>query len=154
MIVQHIPCGAAANASEELAAERCVAALQALGDYGRWVVLSSLASSSSALHQSDELDLVCIGPGGVVLIEDKHWDTAWMRDHRVTVEAEAEKLTASAKRLAGREFRSIQLLQKCRGVTSGAICPSPGRSRRVKNASANHAAHLRQHPCQALRRAA
>jgi serine/threonine protein kinase len=102
MSVQHIPCGAPANASEVLAAERCVAALQELGDGGRWVVLSNLASSSSALHQSDELDLVCIGPRGVVLIEDKHWDAAWMRDHRVTVEAEAEKLTAKAKRLAGR----------------------------------------------------
>jgi hypothetical protein len=100
--VEHIRCGSPANRSEELAADRCVAALGALGDGTRWVVLSNLASSSSALHQSDELDLVCIGPRGVLLIEDKHWDAAWMRDHRETVEAEAEKLTAKAKRLAGR----------------------------------------------------
>jgi hypothetical protein len=100
--VIHIPCGRPANETEELAAERGVATLRTVADSRRSVVLSNLASSSSALHQSDELDLVCIGPRGVVLVEDKHWDTAWMRDHRDTAEAEAEKLTAKAKRFAGR----------------------------------------------------
>lgn len=102
MGVQVIQCGPPANRSEELALERCKAALQTLGDADRWVVLANLASSSSPLHQSDELDLVCVGPRGVVLVEVKHWDVAWMRERREIVEAEAEKLTAKAKRLAGR----------------------------------------------------
>ena len=71
------------------------------------LLFAGLASSSSPLHQSDDLDLVPIGPGGVFLIEVKHWDAAWINDNRATADAEAEKLTAKAKRLAGRVKRAL-----------------------------------------------
>src|ERR1019366_353858 len=95
------------NASEVVAATKCKAVLEALGDSVPWIVFAGLASSSSPLHQSDELDLVPIGPRGVFLIEVKHWDAAWINDNKATAEAEAEKLTAKAKRLSGRVKRAL-----------------------------------------------
>jgi serine/threonine protein kinase len=95
------------NASEVTAAAKCKAALEALGDAVPWIVFAGLASSSSPLHQSDDLDLVPIGPRGVFLIEVKHWDAAWINDNKATAEAEAEKLTAKAKRLSGRVKRAL-----------------------------------------------
>lgn len=102
MSARKILCGAPANRSEELALDRCVNALNKAHPKEPWVVLANLISSASPNHQSDELDLVCVGARGVVLIEVKHWDVSWMHEHRDVVEAEAEKLTAKAKRLAGR----------------------------------------------------
>ena len=95
------------NASEVAAQTKCKAALDALGDSVPWFVLAGLASSSSPLHQSDDLDIVPIGPRGIFVIEVKHWDAAWMNEHRATTEAEAEKLTAKAKRFAGRVKRAL-----------------------------------------------
>lgn len=95
------------NASEVVAQARCKSALESLGDPVPWIVLAGLASSSSPLHQSDDLDLVLIGPRGVFLIEVKHWDSEWIHDNRVSADAEAEKLTAKAKRLSGRVKRAL-----------------------------------------------
>lgn len=96
-----------ANTSEVAARTKCKAALDALGDAAPWVMFAGLASSSSPLHQSDDLDLVLIGPRGIFVIEVKHWDSAWMNEHRSTTEAEAEKLTAKTKRFAGRVERAL-----------------------------------------------
>lgn len=95
------------NASEVAAQTKCKSALETLGDAVSWIVFAGLASSSSPLHQSDDLDLVPIGPRGVFLIEVKHWDAAWINDNKASAEAEAEKLTAKAKRLSGRVKRSL-----------------------------------------------
>lgn len=95
------------NASEVAAQTKCKTALEALGDSTPWIVFAGLASSSSPLHQSDDLDLVPIGPRGVFLIETKHWDAAWINDNKASAEAEAEKLTAKAKRLSGRVKRAL-----------------------------------------------
>jgi hypothetical protein len=95
------------NASEVVAQTRCKVALESLSDSAPWIVFAGLASSSSPLHQSDDLDLVPIGPRGVFLIETKHWDAAWINDNRASAEAEAEKLTAKAKRLSGRVKRAF-----------------------------------------------
>lgn len=102
MSARKVPCGPPANRSEELALDRCVSALNAAHPKEPWFVLANLVSSVSPDRQSDELDLVCVGARGVVLIEVKHWDASWMREHLEVVEAEVEKLTAKAKRLAGR----------------------------------------------------
>jgi hypothetical protein len=44
------------NASEVAAQTKCKVALEALGDSAPWIVFAGLASSSSPLHQSDDLD--------------------------------------------------------------------------------------------------
>lgn len=95
------------NASEVGAEAKLKAALNSLGDPVPWIVFAGVASSSSPLHQSDDLDLVPIGPRGVFLIEVKHWDAAWINDNRPIADAEAEKLTGKARRLAGRVKRAL-----------------------------------------------
>lgn len=102
MSVTVIQCSPPVNASEQLAAQRCKTALESLGGNEKWVLLTGLASSSSPLHQSDDLDLLCLGTRGIFLIEVKHWDATWMRHNMELVEPEAEKLTAKTRRLAGR----------------------------------------------------
>lgn len=95
------------NASEVAAETKCKAALEALGDSAPWIIFAGFASSSSPLHQSDDLDLVPIGPRGVLLIEVKHWDAAWINANKTSAEVEAEKLTAKAKRFSGRVKRVL-----------------------------------------------
>jgi len=95
------------NASEVVAETKCKAVLESLSDSVPWIVFAGYASSSSPLHQSDDLDLVPIGPRGVFLIEVKHWDAAWINGNKTSGEAEAEKLTAKAKRLSGRVKRAF-----------------------------------------------
>ena len=95
------------NASEVAAATKSKTALETLGDSAPWIVFAGLASSSSPLHQSDDLDLVLIGPRGVFVIEVKHWDAAWINNNKTSAEAEAEKLTAKAKRFSGRVRRAL-----------------------------------------------
>jgi serine/threonine protein kinase len=107
MAVKLVQCGDPVNESERLAAQRCKAALDSLADPASWVIFANLASSSSPLHQSDDLDLVLIGPRGVLLVEVKHWDAAWINDNQMRAEDEAEKLTAKTRRLAGRVQRAL-----------------------------------------------
>ncbi len=109
MAAKVIRFSAPVNASEVAAESKLKAVLNALNDPVPWIVFAGLASSSSPLYQSDDLDLVPIGPRGVFLIEVKHWDAAWINGNRATAEAEAEKLTSKAKRLAGRVKRVLTL---------------------------------------------
>lgn len=95
------------NASEQVAQSRVKAALDSLGDSTLWVVYAGLASSSSPVYQSDDIDLLVIGPRGVLCIEVKHWDASWVNNNTPLVEAEAEKLTSKARRLAGRVRRAL-----------------------------------------------
>ena len=54
----------------------------------------------SSQHQSDEIDLLVIGPQGVVVIEVKHWDRTWIKKNQIQVEGEAEKLSNKVRRVA------------------------------------------------------
>jgi hypothetical protein len=108
MPVKLIQCGDPVNESEKIAAQRCKNVLEGLGDSLPWVILANLASSSSPLHQSDDLDQVVIGPRDVFLVEVKHWDAAWIADNQMRAEDEAEKLSFKARRLAGRVKHALQ----------------------------------------------
>src|SRR6266446_3518986 len=105
MRVRLIPCGPYANESEQKAAEACRAKLSGIQGHGTWILLTNLAHSSNPLYQSDEIDILAIGPQGVFTIDTKHWDAAWMNANSNLVEAEAERLTAKARRVGGRVRR-------------------------------------------------
>ncbi len=107
MAVKLIQCGDPVNESERIAAQRCKTTLETLADSATWVIFANMASSSSPLHQSDDLDLVLIGPRGVFLIEVKHWDAAWITENRLRAEDEAEKLASKTRRFAGRVQRAL-----------------------------------------------
>lgn len=107
MAVKIIRFSPAVNASETIAELRCKSALESLGDAETWIIFAGYSSASSPLHQSDDLDLVMIGPRGVFPVEVKHWSASWMAGHTIAVEVEADKLTAKTKRIAGRVKRVL-----------------------------------------------
>jgi hypothetical protein len=65
MKVTLFPCGPAANESELRAFLRLKGELQAEIGEGAWVLLTNIAFSVTHQLQSDEIDLVVIGPSGV-----------------------------------------------------------------------------------------
>ena len=73
MKVTVFPCGAAVNESEVLAIENLKSQLQNCGGDDEWIVLTNLAFSVTHQFQSDEIDMIVIGPPGVRVIEVKHW---------------------------------------------------------------------------------
>ena len=57
--------------------------------------------------QPDEIDMIVIAPGGVVVIEVKHWDRSRLKGNAWEVEEHADLITLKAKRVAGR-LRQVQ----------------------------------------------
>jgi serine/threonine protein kinase len=98
--VRHIPCGAPVNASERLAIEKVRGKLQAVSK--PWILLSNLNHSASTSRLSDEIDIVALGMAGVFVIEVKHWDLAYLKQHPDVVESEAERISDKSKRIAGK----------------------------------------------------
>ena len=105
MSLKHIPCGQPVNHSEQLAIERAKSLLgSAAGD---WVLLTNLALITSQDRQPDDLDMVLIGPCGVLLTEVKHWDAAWVAANDAKAMDEARKLCDKAKRLGSFVRRAL-----------------------------------------------
>ena len=93
------PCGPAANDSELKAIEHIRTRLQAQPGDDRWIVLANLAFSVTNQLQSDEIDLVAIGPPGARVIEVKHWTHQWVESNRDAVDHEADRVTSKAKKI-------------------------------------------------------
>jgi serine/threonine protein kinase len=91
------PCGPAANESELKACAHLKARLQGEPGDDRWVLLSNLAFSVTHQLQSDEIDLVVIGPPGVRVLEVKHWTVA--DTNQILVEQEADRVTNKARKI-------------------------------------------------------
>ncbi len=98
--VRVVRCGPAANESEVKALKRIESALRSGGGEGEWVLLANLAFSVSRELQSDEVDLIAIGPPGVRVLEVKHWLPQWVGENERCVYQEAERVTAKARRVA------------------------------------------------------
>ena len=75
-------CGPAANESELKATEHIRTRLQTQPGDDRWIILANLAFSVTNQLQSDEVDLVVIGPPGARVIEIKHWTHQWVESNR------------------------------------------------------------------------
>ena len=96
MPAQHIACGPFQTQSEKDAVEYLRPRLSA-----EWILLSNVQHSASTNRPPDDLDVVAIGPSGVVPIEVKHWDSAYLKQNRARVEFEVEKQEMKVRRLAG-----------------------------------------------------
>ena len=92
-------CGPAANESELTAFQRIKSALQAEIGEGAWVLLSNVAFSVTNQLQSDEIDLIVIGPSGVRVVEIKHWTAQWVDGNARRVEGEADRVTDKARKI-------------------------------------------------------
>jgi hypothetical protein len=90
MQVTVFPCAPPVSESELKALEHLRNRLQSIGGAGQWVLLTNLAFSVTHHLQSDEIDVIVIGPPGVRVIEVKHWGSQWMDSHADLVEQEAD----------------------------------------------------------------
>ena len=92
-------CGPAVNESERKAFEHITTRLKSTPGDGTWVLLTNLAFSATHRLQSDEIDIVAIGPPGVRVIEVKHWTARWIAQNPALVEAEADRVTNKARKI-------------------------------------------------------
>jgi len=99
MRVTLFSCGPAANESELKAAEHLKSRLQSTQGDDKWILLTNLAFSVTHQLQSDEIDIVAIGPPGVQVIEVKHWTAQWFDTHSDLVEQDADKVTNKARKI-------------------------------------------------------
>ena len=96
-------CGPAANRSEISAFNRLKAGLVSLRGEGKWILLTNLTLSVTNQRQSDEIDIVAIGPPGVRVIEVKHWTDR----HHYLAESAADLLNMKARRVGTKLRRAF-----------------------------------------------
>lgn len=116
MKVALFPCGPAATESEHKAFEHLRTRLQTSPGDDEWVLLTNLAFSVTHQLQSDEIDIVSIGPPGVRVIEVKHWTAEWVDANPDLVEQEAEKVTNKARKIGTTLRRFVPELPRVDGV--------------------------------------
>ena len=100
MIVNVISCGEYANESERKAVEHLKSNLQKQPGNDLWILLCNLSLSVSDHFKSSEIDIIAIGPPGVVVIEVKHWKESWVKDNLVKVDKDAEILNGKTRKVA------------------------------------------------------
>ena len=110
MSVAVIPCGPAVNDSERRAIDKLRGRLISIPGDEEWRLLTNLRFSPNPRRQSDEIDIIAIGPPGVRVIEVKHWAASWMKRNEEIVEHEADRVTDKAKRVAGKLRRTVPTL--------------------------------------------
>ena len=135
MKVTPINCGPFANDSEQKAFGRLKSGLiSELGD-GEWLLLTNLAFSTTHQRQSDEIDIIAIGPPGVRVIEVKHWTATWVKQNTELVEHEAERVMAKARKVGTTLRRKVSNLDRIDGVflvTQDALKVKPLEDQKVR----------------------
>lgn len=102
-----IDCGPPANQSEEMAKVSIHEWFRSHPGLGHWIVLSNLMISYKPYETPDEVDLVVIGPSGVLAIEIKHWDSEFFTKNPDVVNDEAHRIESKARRM-GSKVKKIQ----------------------------------------------
>ena len=116
MNVTSFACGPAANESERKAFEHLKSRLEStLGD-DAWVLLTNLTFSVTHQLQSDEIDIIAVGPPGVRVIEVKHWTLQWVDANPDPVAHEAEKVTNKARKIGSTLRKSVPELERVDGA--------------------------------------
>jgi len=111
-----ISCGPAVNESERRAITQLKTRLIAEQGNGEWLLLTNLAFSTTHHRQSDEIDIIAIGPPGVRVIEVKHWNATWVKKNADLVEREAERVTDKARKIGTTLRRKFPQLGRVDGV--------------------------------------
>jgi serine/threonine protein kinase len=107
MRVTLFACGPAANESELKSFQHLKSRLQSEPGEEEWVLLTNLAFSVTHQLQSDEIDVVAVGPSGVRVVEVKHWTPQWCDANLSEVEHAADRLTNKARKV-GTTLRRIE----------------------------------------------
>ena len=115
MRVTLFPCGPAANESELVAFRHLETRLRSVQGDDEWVLLTNIAFSVTHQLQSDEIDIVAIGPPGVRVIEVKHWTAQWVDTHADLVSQEADRVTNKARKIGTTLRRLVPSLGRVDG---------------------------------------
>src|ERR1022692_3721658 len=99
MKVTLFSCGPAANDSEINAFSHMEGRLRSTAGSDAWILLTNLAFSVTHQLQSDEIDIVAIGPPGVRVIEVKHWSSQFVESDEQLVAREADRVTNKARKI-------------------------------------------------------
>lgn len=99
MRVKVVQCGPIANESERKAIEQLKLGLRSEDGDDEWILLTNVAFSVNHQLQSDEIDIIAIGPPGVRVIEVKHWAYEWVRLRNYDVMAAADLVTSKARKV-------------------------------------------------------
>ena len=116
MKVTPVHCGPFVNESERKAFEQIKSRLISVPGDGEWLLLTNLAFSGTHRLQSDEIDVVAIGPPGVRVIEVKHWTAAWVDRNPGLVEQEADRVTNKARKIGTTLRRKVANLGRVDGA--------------------------------------
>ena len=116
MKVEVVPCGPVVNESERKAIEHIKSRLIAEPGDDEWLLLTNLAFSTTHHRQSDEIDIVAIGPSGIQVIEVKHWTAGWVDGNLDVVEREADRVTNKARKIGTTLRRCVADLPRVDGV--------------------------------------
>jgi nuclease-like protein len=117
MKVTLFSCGPAANESELTAFKHLESRLCSTVGDEEWVLLANLAFSFTHRLQSDEIDIVVIGPPGIRVIEVKHWTAQWADEHMDDLVAqEAERVTEKARKIGTTLRRIVTSLPRVAGA--------------------------------------
>ena len=116
MKVTFFSCGPVANESELKALAHLKSRLQAESGGDQWILLGNLAFSVTHQLQSDEIDIVVIGPPGVRVLEVKHWAPQWVDTNEHLVEQEADRVTNKARRIGTTLRKAYQALPRVDGA--------------------------------------
>ena len=111
-----VTCGPAVNESERKAIVQLKTRLISAQPDGEWLLLTNLPFSATHRLQSDEIDVLAIGPPGVRVVEVKHWGGAWVRRNAVLVEQEADRVTAKARKVGTTLRRQFADVGRVEGV--------------------------------------
>lgn len=109
-LVRVIQCADFVTQSERDAVQLLKSQLINRGGDEHWNLICNYLSSSAPQLQSDEIDVVVVGPPGIKLVEVKFWDKIYVQgaNHQLVVEHEAEKLARKNRRLAGKLKRLLR----------------------------------------------
>lgn len=124
MKVTHFPCGPANNKSELTALNKLKNYLESMPGQDEWILLTNLTLSVTHQFQSDEIDMVVVGPPGVRVIEVKHWTAKWVNANEKLVEHAAELVTSKARKIGTTLRKVVQNL----GFVEGAFLLTQGPS--------------------------
>jgi len=116
MRVTLFTCGPAANESELKGFEHLKNRLRSEPGSQEWILLTNVAFSVTHQLQSDEIDIVAIGPPGVRVIEVKHWAAQWIDAHSDLVEQESDRVTNKARKIGTTLRRLVPDLPRVDGA--------------------------------------
>ena len=116
MKVSSFACGPFANDSERKAFENVRDRLESTHGDDAWVLLTNRAFSVTDRLQSDEIDLIAVGPPGVRVVEVKHWTPQWVDAHSKSVKQEADRVTSKARKIGTTLRRYVPELGRVDGA--------------------------------------